>query len=578
MASSSASRRPRLPRPTFGLALAALWLIVIVVGCFGAPLFTGHDPIQQDLSSAMQLPSLVHPLGTDALGRDVLSRLLYGGRVSLLSATEAVLVAATIGVSLGLIAGYSSRAVDTVISRVFDVVQSVPVIVLLLAILAMTGRNIYSAMAVFGLITSPVFYRLSRDAARSASAEAYVDAARVSGLPEHRILLRHVAPNIVTPVLVQASVILGIAMLTESGLNFLGLGTPPPAPSWGGLVSDASAAINRQPWLMVPSGLVIVFTVLSFAVIGDHLRSRLRGAQVSGAPWRPTLRKRPLRITESGEADGVLDVRDLTVRVATDGGATILHGVDLSVRAGERVALVGESGSGKTMTAMAILGLIPRGVEVDGGSIRFEGQQLLGRTDAQLNRIRGTRLAYIGQEPMVALDPVRTVYSQISEVLETHRIVPRPQVRARVMELLTKVNLRDAAGVAASYPHQLSGGMAQRVCIAMALAGEPTLLIADEPTTALDVTVQAEILLLLRSLTESTGMALVLVTHDFGVVADIADRAVVMRNGSVVEEAPVEELFASPTHPYTRALLAANPYGRVPLTALPTLNALMESR
>ena len=578
MTSTSNTRRPMRVRFSLGVTLAAFWIAVIVIGCFGAPLFTGYDPIQQDLSQALQLPSWAHPLGTDALGRDILSRLLYGGRVSLISATEAVVVAAGIGVPLGLIAGYASRTMDTVISRLFDILQSLPVIVLLLAILAMTGRNIYSAMAVFGLITSPVFYRLARDAAKTASAEAYVDAARVSGLTERRILVRHVAPNIVTPVLVQATVILGIAMLTESGLNFLGLGTPPPAPSWGGLVSDASVAINRQPWMMVPSGLVIVFTVLAFAVLGDKLRSRLRGAQIAGAPWRPRPRIRPLTITATQADSAVLEVRDLTVRVDAEDGATILHGIGLRVEAGERVALVGESGSGKTMTAMAILGLAPRGVEVDEGSIRFEGRELLGVPDAQLNRIRGTRLAYIGQEPMVALDPVRTVFSQISEVLQTHHVVPRSRVRAHVLELLGKVNLPDPARVAAAFPHQLSGGMAQRVCIAMALAGEPTLLIADEPTTALDVTVQAEILLLLRNLTDDTGMALVIVTHDFGVVADIADRAVVMRKGRVIEAATVEQLFAAPEHPYTRALLAANPYGSTPLTLLPTMDVLLEPK
>ncbi|MFE3026149.1 dipeptide ABC transporter ATP-binding protein [Nocardia tengchongensis] len=251
----------------------------------------------------------------------------------------------------------------------------------------------------------------------------------------------------------------------------------------------------------------------------------------------------------------LLDIRDLTVRFAA---RTVVHGVDVQVARGETVALVGESGSGKSLTARAVLGLLPAGATAT-GSIRLDGTEIIGATDNDLRPLRGTRAAMVFQEPQTALNPVRRIGSQIIEALRAHRPIGRAQARARAIELLGLVDIPEPDKRVDWYPHQLSGGQKQRVVIALALSGDPDLLIADEPTTALDVTVQAEILRLLQDLQRRNNTAILFITHNLGVVAAIADRVVVMRAGEVVETQPVRELFANPREEYTRELLAAVP-------------------
>ena len=251
----------------------------------------------------------------------------------------------------------------------------------------------------------------------------------------------------------------------------------------------------------------------------------------------------------------VLRVRGLTVEFT---GVSAVAGVDLDVLRGEVLALVGESGSGKTMVARSVLGLLPDSARAS-GSVTVDGAEVLGATEDQLNRVRGTRAAMVFQEPQTALNPVRTVGWQIAEALRAHGRVSRSAARARAIELLELVGIPEPARRVGYYPHQLSGGQKQRVVIALALSGNPALLIADEPTTALDVTVQAEILELLRSLRDRAGVAILLITHNLGVVADLADRVVVLRSGRVVEQREVVALFDRPATDYTRALLAAVP-------------------
>jgi peptide/nickel transport system permease protein len=249
----------------------------------------------------------------------------------------------------------------------------------------------------------------------------------------------------------------------------------------------------------------------------------------------------------------------------------VISGVTFDVHRGETVALVGESGCGKTMTAMAILGLLPPGGYVQGGRMLFEGRDLTRCTERERARIRGREIGLVSQEPMVGLNPVFRVGWQIAQAVRQHHGVSRRAAAARAVELLELVRLPEADVVARRYPHELSGGMAQRVAIARALAGDPKLLLADEPTTALDVTVQAEMLTLLRELKEQGDLAVVLVTHDWGVVADIADRAIVMYAGEVVERADLLPMFRRPLHPYTEAMLAANPFHATEGEPLPTI-------
>ncbi|MEQ3549080.1 dipeptide/oligopeptide/nickel ABC transporter permease/ATP-binding protein [Pseudonocardia nematodicida] len=556
-----------LRRP--GILACLIWIGLVFVASSVARLFSLGNPLEQDLGNALAGPSAAHPLGTDQLGRDVLDRLLFGGWETLLSAWLAVVIAVVLGTALGLLAGYVGGAVDTVTSWVQDILITLPTILVLLAVATVLGNDIWAAMTVLGVLMSATFIRLVRSLTVSVREELYVDAARVSGLSGARILGRHILPNAVGPVFIQGSAALGTAVVVQAGLGFLGLGAPPPYPSWGGMISEAATSISLQPWLLVPSGLMIVLTVLALNLLGDYLRDEMYAArQGRGGATQPSRRQRRAAdalaarevaepTVDDGSAGAVLRVRDLRVSFPHDDGfVDVVSGVDLHIGAGETVGLVGESGCGKTMTGLSLLGLVPSPGVVS-GYIEIDGRRVSTHDGSFAGR-RGREVALISQEPMVALDPVFTVGSLMDEVLRGHGY-DRAGARTRAAELLELVGIPRIEAVLRSYPHQLSGGMAQRVSIAIALAGEPRLLIADEPTTALDVTVQAEILELLRRLQADLGMALLFITHDLGVVADICTRTVVMYAGEVVEQAPVEDLFDSPRHPYSGALLAATP-------------------
>ncbi|WP_433650345.1 ABC transporter ATP-binding protein [Micromonospora zamorensis] len=285
----------------------------------------------------------------------------------------------------------------------------------------------------------------------------------------------------------------------------------------------------------------------------------------------------------AGTAAPVLAIRDLSVSFPTETGTvSAVDGVTLDLASGEIVGMVGESGCGKSVTAMSIAGLLPGSARV-AGSVRLDGAELVGARESALRRVRGQEIAYIFQEPMTSLNPVLTVGRQIGEVLQVHERMSRRAARARAVELLTLVGIPSAAQRVDTYPHQLSGGMRQRVMIAMAVACGPKVLVADEPTTALDVTVQAGILQVLRDLRDRLGTSILIITHDLGVIADIADRVVVMYAGRVVERAPVDDLFAHPRHRYTAGLLSASPQpgrhaGTDRLTEIPGLVPVLSAQ
>jgi oligopeptide/dipeptide ABC transporter ATP-binding protein len=256
----------------------------------------------------------------------------------------------------------------------------------------------------------------------------------------------------------------------------------------------------------------------------------------------------------------VLAVDDLGVVFETDRGpAVTVDGISFEVHAGETVGIVGESGSGKSTTSLAVMGLLPRNARVT-GSIRLQGEELVGRSDEEMRDLRGNRVAMVFQDSLAALNPVLTVGAQLAEAVRVHHPGTRSSVlRARAVELLELVGIPSPQTRVDRYPHEFSGGMRQRAVIAMAVANEPSLIIADEPTTALDVTVQAQILQVLRNVQEETGTAIMLITHDLGVVAGVADRVLVMYAGGLVEQGSVEQAFYEPSHPYTRGLLASLP-------------------
>jgi peptide/nickel transport system permease protein len=539
------------------------WILVIIVGSFFADSLAPYDPLEQDLNRLFALPSADHLLGTDSLGRDILSRIMHGGSLSLLGAGEAVLVAVAIGVPLGMLAGYWGGFLDALLSRVAEIIQSLPVIILLLAVVAVYGRSFVITMGALGVILSASFLRMARATTASTRHELYVDAARVSGLSNLRIAARHILPNITAPLLIQSTLALSTALLTQSGLGFLGLGPQPPAPSWGSGIAEAATYVNQSSWLMVPTGAILILTILAFNSLGDALRdaTALSAPQVNRHRSNVALRERSEPSADDA-APHLLEINDLRVEYPDrekDGGATkaVIDGVSLHVDAGEVLGLVGESGSGKTQTAFSVLGLLAPGGQVTGGDIRLDGTHLLGLPGKSLADLRGTRMAYIPQEPMSNLDPCFSVGSQVVEPLVANLSISKAEARRRTLDLLERVGITDPARVFKAYPHEISGGMAQRVLIARAVSCEPDLLIADEPTTALDVTVQAEVLDLLRDLQRERQMGIIMVTHNFGVVADICDRVAVMQNGTIVEQGPAETIFHAPEHPYTRMLLGS---------------------
>ena len=565
----------RLLRNPVAVTCLVLLALISLASLF-APLLTSQDPAHTSLTDSLAPISGKHPLGGDGVGRDVLARLLYGGRTSLLGALLAVAVAVVIGVPAGLVAGYYRKWFDAVSSWVSNLLMAVPAIIVLLVVMSAVGQNTYLAMAVFGVLMSPGVFRLIRASVISVREELYVDAARVSGLTDARIIRRHILPVVQAPTIIQAAQMLGLGIVIQSGLEFLGLGSATQA-SWGSMLNDAFGNIYTKPVLMVWPGVALAVTVAAFGLLGNALRDALDGTAVAGRrPRGATARKqavakkaRPVT-SEAGETDDALLVLEgLTVSYPTaQGEKTVVDGVSLTVRRGEVHGLVGESGSGKSQTAFAVLGLLPREAQVVTDRLVFDGTELARLGRAAMNRYRGHRIAYVPQDPMSNLDPSFRIGAQLVEPVRRHLGLSAAEARTKTLGLLERVGISDPERVFRSYPHQISGGMAQRVLIAGAVSCEPDLLIADEPTTALDVTVQAEVLDLVRSLQRERNMGVILVTHDFGVVADICDRVTVMQTGTVVESAPVAQLFADPQHPYTRMLLSSTLEDAEPRSAL----------
>ncbi|MFJ9085518.1 dipeptide/oligopeptide/nickel ABC transporter permease/ATP-binding protein [Streptomyces sp. NPDC102384] len=553
--------------------LSLLWLLAVGVMSVGASTLAPYGPTSTDLTHVLAGPNGQHWLGTDQLGRDILSRVLFGGQGVFLGIVEVTLVFVVAGTVLGVLAGYFGRWVDWAVLRWVELTVALPAILILLLVLAVFPGNQHLAMIALGLLSASGLARVIRAETQRVRTEQYVSAARVSGLTDGQILRRHVVPRLATTILVQASLVAAAAVGVQAGLSFLGLGVQEPEPSWGGLITQASQVLDRSSWMLVPSGGVIGLTMLSLALLGDAVRDVMvqRWSSVSARPGGVGSTEPPVPedfepestggAADQAAPDALLVVRGLTVAFGRGVTRTaVVQGAGFHVDKGEILGIVGESGCGKSVTVSAVLGLLPAGVEVRSLSCQFDGSELLSMPDQDRHALRGTRIGYVSQEPMTALDPTCRVGDLLAEAVRRHHGLDRRDARARAVELLDLVNIPDPEAVSRRYPHQISGGMAQRVAIALALAGDPDLLVADEPTTALDARVQAEILALLQRLQAERGLAIVLITHDWGVAAQLCARAVVMYAGQVVEQGPVDTLYHAPAHPYTVGLLAANPH------------------
>jgi len=541
-----------------------------------APRIATHNPLEMDLTpeARLQGPRAEHFFGTDNLGRDVFSRMVYGARVSLSVGFIAVFIAVFIGVFLGGVSGYYGGAVDIVIMRIVEIMYSFPTLFLIMIVITFLGPDIVNVMVIIGLTSWAGLCRLVRAEFLTLRERDFVSAAKVQKVSNMRIIFRHILPNAMAPVYVSATLSVGAAILIESALSFLGLGVQIPTPSWGNILTTGKNYIDYAWWLTVFPGCAILVTVLSFNLIGESLREMLdprlqRAIKPSAISLQLTAKEKEgqqsaERKTRMARARGsrgqmradkaILEIKDLTVMI---GANRVIDNVNFSLLSGGITALVGESGSGKTMIALSIMGILPVIARLDNGEILFRGKNLPEAHSEEMRRMRGNDIAIVFQEPFTALNPVMKVGSQIAEAIAAHSGLSKIAINERVCELLGTVKLPPA--VISRYPHELSGGMRQRVMMAMGLSCDPSVLVLDEPTTALDVSVQKHILDLIKQIQDARKMAVLFITHDFSIVNTIADRVCVMREGKLIEQGTKDDVIKKPRHEYTRQLIACIP-------------------
>jgi peptide/nickel transport system permease protein len=556
----------RLTRRKAALAGLLGVLVVVVVAIFAGPI-TRHDPLAQDIENILAPPvwaggSGDHPLGTDPLGRDIASRLAFGARTSLQISLAAALLGALLGLVTGSIAGFYRGWVDVVTMRLGDIQLAFPFVLLAIAVLGVIpDRKPIHLILVLGLPGWIVYARVVRSRVLAERDKDYVLAAQALGASRPRTLVRYVLPSVwqIVPVIVLLD--LGFLVIIESTLSFFGLGITPPTPSWGSILADGRQYMVITPWLPVLPGLAIMFTVLSINLAADGLADVLDPKLAKGTFRRLAQRlPAPSWIEEDAGPRPLLRVRDLRVDFPFDSHTVhAVRGVGFDLERGQTLGIVGESGSGKSVTALAVLQLLDSPGRVTGGSIVFDGRDLTRISDREMAALRGRRIAMIFQNPSSSLNPVLTIGFQLVETLQAQLELSKAQARRRAREALSAVRIGNPERVLRRYPFQLSGGMNQRVMIAMAMTCEPDVLIADEPSTALDVTTQAQILEDLRDVTRRSQTSLVLITHDIAVVAEYADEVLVMYAGQVCELGPVDAVVSDAKHPYTRALLGALP-------------------
>jgi peptide/nickel transport system permease protein len=553
---------------------AVCFLAVVVLLALLAPLLAPHDPLdQQPPVDGTGHPSAGHWMGQDSLGRDILSRLMYGARWSLAIGLGATGLALVAGALLGAIAATSRKAVDETLMRCLDVVMAFPGIALAAVLVAVFGGGITVLICAIAFLFTPPVARVVRANVLDQYGEDYVTAERVIGARTPHIVLKHVAINCAAPVLVFCTVQVAEAIVFEASLSFIGAGVRPPDPSWGSVIADGkNMVLTGGWWATVFPGLLMLVTVLSLNILSegvsdawaapsarevevpedDRLQAPEPGSgevvQLPGLPEAARrLRARARHLPRDGQP--VLAVENLAIGFdQRHGGVDIVDGISFEVHPGEVLGLVGESGCGKSLTALTVMGLQPKGARV-GGQVRFGGRDLLAEPMRVRRRLLGHEMAMIYQDALSSLNPAMTIRAQLKQVV-------RRGGRRAPAELLTMVGL-DPERTLRSYPHELSGGQRQRVLIAMALSRDPKLIVADEPTTALDVTVQAQVIELLLRLREELGFALILVSHDLALVADVTDRVVVMYGGQIVETGVTADLVEAPAHHYTRGLLGS---------------------
>lgn len=545
-------------------AISALMVAVLVFLALFAPEIWGEQAAQTDTAALLQGPSAAHPLGTDGLGRDMLLRTLVATRLSLGMA----LIATVIGLIFGLLLGALPSVLGVRVQRLFSSIVSTwlafPVLLVAMLTVILLGPSSTSAVIALGLTMVPSFARLAQTLSSRVGGSEYLAAARMMGVSRRRQFTRYVLPNIAEPIIVNVTLSIGGGLLALSSLSFLGVGVQPPDFDWGRMLSEAFDQVYTNPVAVVGPGVAVVFAGVAFGTLGEslaaHLRSQGRGAALSrrrlGAPPRV-----PDRDQVSGDG-ALLTVDGLSVAFpSTSGWVRPVQDVSFSVSPGEIVGVVGESGSGKSVALMAVAQLSAAGAAVTAQTLRFDGDDLLDLPPAVMKKRLGTKIGVVFQDSLTALNPALRVGTQLAEIPRFHAGDGRKGAHDKAVAALADVAIDEPERRARQFPHEFSGGMRQRTLIAMSQIGKPRLIIADEPTTALDVTVQQRVLALLRRECEETGAAAIVVSHDIAVLAELCQRILVMYAGKFVEDVDVR-LLATPeklAHPYTRALAESLP-------------------
>ncbi|AKK03846.1 dipeptide/oligopeptide/nickel ABC transporter permease/ATP-binding protein [Corynebacterium epidermidicanis] len=561
--------------------IALGFLMLVAFMALFAPLLTSYDPLESNMP--VQPPSAEHFFGTDAIGRDIFSRVVYGSRASLIIGLCATISALAVAAVLGSIAATAGKAVSEVLMRVLDIIMSFPGIALAAVFVAVFGNSVPVLVFAIGFLYVPQLSRVVRANVLSEFGEDYVSATKVMGASIPHILFKHVARNTIAPIAVFATVLVADAIVFEASLSFINAGVKPPLPSWGNILADGKQLLLTGAWwpTFFP-GLMILITVLALNILSEGLTDAMASPRIkrtvrvtdddpsinpkkslgalSDAEAQESLTTSLAKLHDAETAENrrlvytrnekpLIEVKNLCIAFPeAHGDVNIVDHVNFTVSPGETMGLVGESGCGKSLIAMCIMGLLPPTARIT-GEILFDGKNLLEMSPEQRNALRGHDMAMIYQDALSSLNPSMLIRTQLNQLI-------RRGGKRSAEELMELVGL-DPVRTLKSYPHELSGGQRQRVLIAMALTRNPRLLIADEPTTALDVTVQHQVVDLLNELREKLGFSMIFVSHDLALVAKLAHKITVMYAGQVVERGQTREMLADPHHEYTRGLLGA---------------------
>ena len=554
--------------PLWQLVFLALFVLIILLTVIG-PDLAPFSTINASPTDRLIPPSAAHWLGTDDNGIDILSRLLAAPRTDVVIAVIATAISVILGSPLGVVIALlesrrrrGSTAAAEIAMRLLEVIQAFPVFVFAMVLVAVFGGTKVNIIAAIAFVNMPVFVRLVRSDVLSLVQRPFAEAARAVGNSEWRIGFRHILPNAIPTILVQLSVTIGFAILLTAGLSFVGAGVKPPTPELGSMIaSGAKFLIIGQWWPAVFPGIALGLIVFSFGVFGEVMTKFMEPRAIRSATWRAgkttETDERPAIDIVAPMTNTILTVRDLEVTPLQPGASPLLSGVSFSLGAGERLAIVGESGAGKSVLVKAVLGLLPTQLQISSGQVHYGEVDLLNLDKSKLRSLRSKHIAATLANAKSQLHPLTTVGGTFAAALRAHQRISTPEARQRSIELLRMVGMNDPEQRLDAYPHELSGGMAQRVCIALALMYRPRLLIADEPTAGLDVTVQRQVLDLMAKLASETGTAQLIVTSDLGIAAHYCDKVAVMRAGRVIEINETCAFFDAPVHPYSKQLLGS---------------------